>query len=100
MSTCAALAIKYAAETHQPIPAVTDSADAKDNWLLTQTWGCLDKQGTFHDAEWCKVNNNIPPPARPNSTLGSRPAMINYLSEDGFILRARPRDRACQSSRT
>lgn len=85
MSTCADLARLYATQTGDTIPGPTASTDEKNQWLLTQQWGCYDTSGTFHDATWCQANNDVPPAQTGSSTLGSRPAMINALDENGFL---------------
>lgn len=102
MSTsCKRLAQLYAADPGgQPIPASTESAETRMDWLLTQTWGCILPGQTladFHPADFsnpndfCKQNNNAaksPPPAEGKggaSNAMTRPPVYNYLKEDGFL---------------
>lgn len=88
-TSCAALAQRYAQETHVPIPLPTDPVDARSAWLLTQTWGCIPPGGTLSDfnadPNYCQKYNDPPPPPQPASNALVRPPMFNYLKEEGFL---------------
>ena len=88
MSTsCQALAERYHKEGNPAIPSSDAKWETKSDWLLTQEWGCIPPGTTeFKDAEYCKTYNNPPAPKNSNpSTANTRPPMLNYLKEDGFL---------------
>jgi len=87
MSTCRALAERYASETGNQIPTSDASTDIKQAWLLTQEWGCLNSTtGNYETGTTCIENNNAQYPINSSeSTLPNRAPVFNYLKEDGFL---------------
>jgi len=85
--TCKHLAQRYAKELSSAIPASNAATSTREDWLLTQEWGCYINGFTgFQTSPTCEDENDPDVDTGSNiSTLNVRPPMLNSLKEEGFL---------------